>query len=268
VKITILDEIVRSKRTEVANARRRTPLELLQSRLASAAPVRDFRGAVAAGSRIRLIAEIKKASPSAQILRDDFDPVTIAQIYEDHGAACISVLTDAPYFQGRLDHLTLVHSSVQLPILRKDFVIDEYQVFEARAANADAVLLIAEILDDLTLSQLLDRSREMGMAALVEFHDEVNLARVIASGAGLVGINNRDLRNFRSDIERTLRLRDQIPPEVLVVSESGISTRREVERLQAAGICAILVGESLMRAPDIGLGVDELLGNPPRDRSG
>jgi indole-3-glycerol phosphate synthase len=266
--MTILDEIVHSKRTEVASARRRTPLALLQSQLASAAPVRDFRRAFAVGGVIQLIAEIKKASPSAQILRDDFDPATIAQIYEDHGAACISVLTDAPYFQGRLDHLTQVRSSVKLPVLRKDFVIDEYQVFEARAANADAVLLIAEVLDDEDLSRLVERTREMGMTALVEFHDEVNLPRVLASGADLVGVNNRDLRNFRSNIEHTLRLRDRIPPEVLIVSESGISTHREVEQLQAAGVCAILVGESLMRAPDIGLAVDKLLGNLPRARSG
>jgi indole-3-glycerol phosphate synthase len=267
VKITILDEIVCSKRHEVATARRRMPLEELQSQMKSAAPVRDFRSALAPGGAIRLIAEIKKASPSAQVLRRDFDPTEIARTYQEHGAACISVLTDAPYFQGCLDHLTQVHASVQIPILRKDFLIDEYQVFEARLAGADAILLIAEILDNAVLSRLLEQARELGMAGLVEFHDPVNLPRVLACGADLVGINNRDLRHFGTDIEHTLRLREQIPPDILIVSESGISTRRDVERLQAAGVGAILVGESLLRSPDIGSAVDRLLGNPPRHLS-
>jgi indole-3-glycerol phosphate synthase len=149
--------------------------------------------------------------------------------------------------------------------LRKDFLVDDYQVFEARLAGADAILLIAEILDDRTLCRLLIQARELGMAALVEFHDAVNLQRVLASGADLVGINNRDLRNFRTDIEHTLRLRDQIPADILIVSESGIVTRRDVERLEAAGVGAILVGETFMRAPDIGSAVDLLLGNTSHD---
>ena len=265
--MSILDEIVRSKRYEVAAARRRTPLQSLQSQLTRAAPVRDFRGVLALAGGTRLIAEIKKASPSAQNLRETFDPVEIAQTYQRHGAACVSVLTDAPYFQGCLDHLRQVRASVSLPVLRKDFVIDEYQVFEARAAGADAILLIAEILDNAALSRLLEQARELGMAALIEFHDAVNLPRVLAAGADLVGINNRNLSDFRTDIEHTLRLRDQIPPEVLIVSESGISNRRDVERLEAVGVSAILVGEALMRSPNIGVAVDELLGNPRSDQS-
>ena len=176
------------------------------------------------------------------------------------------MLTDAPYFQGHLSYLARVRASVAIPLLRKDFLIDEYQVVEARLAGADAILLIAEILDDEALATLLRRARALGMAALVELHDAANLPRVLAAGADLVGINNRDLRRFATDLEHTLRLRDRVPPGVVLVSESGIRTRRDVERLEAAGVSAILVGESLMRAPDIGLAVEQLLGlAPPGD---
>ena len=223
----------------------------------------DFRAALAPPGPIRLIAEIKKASPSAQVIRTDFDPVSIAETYQLHGAACLSVLTDTPFFQGHLTHLTQVRAKVAIPVLRKDFVVDEYQVVEARNAGADAVLLIAEILDDMTLVRLLERANALGMAALVEFHDVANLDRVLASGADLIGINNRDLNTFRTDLDHTLRLRDQIPREVVLISESGVRTRRDVERLEAAGISAILVGESLMRASNIGLAVDRLLGRSP-----
>jgi indole-3-glycerol phosphate synthase len=173
------------------------------------------------------------------------------------------VLTDAPYFQGHLSHLARIRASVAIPLLRKDFLIDEYQVVEARLAGADAILLIAEILDDDRMARLLARARGFGMAALVEFHDEDNLPRVLAAGADLVGINNRDLHRFVTDLERTLRLRDRIPPEVVLVSESGIRTRRDVERLEAAGVSAVLVGETLMRAADIGRAVEQLLGLVP-----
>jgi indole-3-glycerol phosphate synthase len=258
--MSILDEIVVSKRTEVAAARRRLPLEELEARLAVAPPVRDFRQALAGAGPIRLIAEIKKASPSAQVIRADFDPAAIARIYEENGAACVSVLTDTPYFQGHLEDLAQVRASVAIPCLRKDFLIDLYQVLEARSTGADAILLIAEILDDDTLFRLLEHARRLKMAALVEFHDAAQLPRVLASGADLVGINNRDLRHFGTDLDHTLRLRDQVPPEIVLVSESGIRTRDDVERLEAAGVSAILVGESLMRAPDIALGVRQLLG--------
>jgi indole-3-glycerol phosphate synthase len=262
--MTILDEIVASKQREVLAARQRLPLEELLVH-GPVPPVRDFRARLAQPGSIRLIAEIKKASPSAQVIRPHFDPVAIARVYQEHHAACLSVLTDTPFFQGRITDLTCVRTSVEIPLLRKDFMIDEYQLVEARAAGADAILLIAEILDDDLLHRLLERARDLGMSALVEFHDEANLSRVVASGADLIGINNRDLRHFRTDLEHTLRLRDQIPPEVIVVSESGIRTRRDVERLEAAGISAILVGESLMRADDIGLAVDRLLGLAPEE---
>jgi indole-3-glycerol phosphate synthase len=260
---TILDDIVTSKRREVAAARLRMPLEEMEVQAAAAPPVRDFRAALAGPGPIQLIAEVKKASPSAQVIRADFDPIAIARIYQAHGAACLSVLTDVPYFQGHLSYLARIRASVAIPLLRKDFIIDEYQVIEARLAGADAILLIAEILDDATLARLLERARGLGMSALVELHDEANLPRVLAAGADLVGINNRDLRRFVTDLEQTLRLRDRIPPEVALVSESGIRTRRDVERLEAAGISAILVGESLMRADDIGLAVERLLGLAP-----
>jgi len=263
MKTTILDEIVTAKRREVAAARRRIPVEELETQAAEAPPVRDFRAALAGSGPIQLIAEVKKASPSARLIRADFDPVAIARTYQEHGAACISVLTDAPYFQGHLSYLARVRASVVLPLLRKDFLIDEYQVVEARLAGADAILLIAEILDDATMAALLKRARLMGMSALVELHDAVNLPRVLDVGADLVGINNRDLRQFSTDIEHTLRLRDQIPSGIMVVSESGIRTPRDVERLEAAGVSAILVGESLMRAPDLGLAVERLLGLAP-----
>ncbi len=261
--MTILDEIVISKQAEVAAARCRLPLEKLEAQLAAAPPVRDFRAALAFPGPIRLIAEIKKASPSAQVIRHDFDPVTIAMTYQAHGATCMSVLTDAPYFQGDLTHLRRVRQSAIIPLLRKDFLIDEYQVVESRSAGADAVLLIAEILDDALISRLLQLARQLGMAALVEFHDAANLPRVLGLGADLIGINNRDLKHFGTDIEHTLRLRDQIPSDVVLVSESGIRTRHDVKRLQAAGISAILVGESLMHAPDIGLAMRQLLGLGP-----
>jgi indole-3-glycerol phosphate synthase len=261
--MTILDDIVISKRAQVTAARINCPLEELEQLAATAPQVRDFRTALAAPGSIRLIAEIKKASPSAQVIRSDFDPVSIAETYQLHGAACLSVLTDAPFFQGHLAHLTQVRAKVAIPVLRKDFLVDEYQVVEARNAGADAVLLIAEILDDRMLVRLLEQARRLGMAALVEFHDAANLDRVLASGADIIGINNRDLNTFRTDLDHTLRLRDQIPREVVLISESGVRTRRDVERLEAAGISAILVGESLMRASNIGLAVDRLLGRSP-----
>lgn len=263
---SILDEIVISKQREVATARKRMPLEELEAQAEEAPPVRDFRGALDVPGTVQLIAEVKKASPSVKVIREDFEPVSIARAYQDHGAACISVLTDAPYFQGHLSYLARIRASVAIPLLRKDFLIDEYQVAEARVAGADAILLIAEILDDATMARLLQRARDFGMAALVEFHDPANLPRVLAAGADLVGVNNRDLHTFTTDIDRTLRLRDQIPPEVLLVSESGIHNHAQVERLRAAGVSAILVGESLMRAPDIGRAVEDLLGTSTEER--
>ncbi len=257
---TILDEILATKRREMAAAKISRPESLLVEQLASAPAVRDFYAALAAPGPIKLIAEVKKASPSAKVIREDFEPVSIARTYQAHGAACLSVLTDVPYFQGHLSYLARIRAAVAIPLLRKDFIIDEYQVVEARLAGADAILLIAEILDDAQLSLLQARAWALGMAALVEFHDAANLPRVLDSGATLVGINNRDLSRFVSDLDHTFRLRDAVPPHVTLVSESGIRDRRDIERLEAAGVSAVLVGETLMRADDVGQAVEELLG--------
>ncbi|MDX2036784.1 MAG: indole-3-glycerol phosphate synthase TrpC [Isosphaeraceae bacterium] len=257
---TILDQIVETKKREVAAASARMPLEELADQARTAPPVRDFAAALAGRGPIRMIAEVKKASPSAGIIRADFEPISIAKTYQAHGAACLSVLTDVSYFQGHLSYLARIRAATAIPLLRKDFIIDEYQVVEARLAGADAILLIAEILDDDRLRSLRERAREWGMSTLVEFHDEANLDRVLASGAEIVGINNRNLHRFETDLDQTFRLRSRIPDSVLLVSESGIASRADVERLEAARVDAILVGETLMRSDDIGRAVEELLG--------
>lgn len=259
--MTILEKIVATKREEIARAKEEVPEEMLRERLAEAPPVRDFFGALAAGPPIRLIAEVKKASPSKGVIREDFDPVAIARIYESHGASCLSVLTDAPYFQGSLDYLARVRAAVRLPVLRKDFILDEYQVVEARAAGADAVLLIAECLDDTELRRLHDAVVALGMTPLVEIYEPDNLDRVLAVGARLIGINNRDLRTFTTDLDHTIRLGRHIPSDRLLVGESGIRSRADAARLESADVAAMLVGETLMASEDIGGAVDALLGN-------
>jgi indole-3-glycerol phosphate synthase len=258
--MTILDKIVATKRDEIALAKAAKPLEQLREELPLAPPPRDFLGALTAPGPIRLIAEVKKASPSKGVIRADFQPVAIAQSYERHGASCLSVLTDREYFQGSLDYLRQVRAAVALPVLRKDFIVDPYQVVEARAAGADAVLLIAECLDDGPLQSLHDLIVELGMTPLVELYEPQNLARVLGIGAKLIGINNRDLRTFEVDLEHTVRLKRGIPADRAVVGESGIRTRRDVERLEEAGVRAILVGETLMASDDLGAAVDRLLG--------
>jgi indole-3-glycerol phosphate synthase len=246
----ILEQIVASKRREIAAARERVPESDLERRAAAAAAVRDFRGALVRASGVAVIAEVKKASPSAGVLRPDFDPVAIARGYERGGASCISVLTDAPFFQGSLDDLRAVRAAVNLPVLRKDFVLERYQLLEARCAGADAVLLIAEILPGEALPVLLRQAGELGLQALVELYDRDNLARVLDAGATLVGVNNRDLRTFVTRLDHTLDVAAAVPPGVCLVSESGIRGRADVERLLAAGVRAVLVGETLMRSAD------------------
>jgi indole-3-glycerol phosphate synthase len=257
---TVLDRIVTSKRREIETARARVPESDLLMRLGSAPPVRDFRAALDVAGTVRFIAEVKRASPSAGLIRPDFDPVAIARTYADHGAACVSVLTDEPFFQGHLSYLAQVRAAVSPPVLRKDFILDRYQLLEARAAGADAVLLIAEILDDESLRSLFRQAHDLGMQCLVELYDADNLPRVLGAGARLVGVNNRDLRTFVTRLEHTLDLAARVPPDCCLVSESGIRTRADVLRLQEAGVRAVLVGETLMRAPDIGAKLDELRG--------
>jgi indole-3-glycerol phosphate synthase len=257
---TILEKIVASKREEIARAKSLLPPVELRARLSDAPRVRDFFGALAAGGEIKLIAEVKKASPSKGIIRADFDPVAIAKVYEAHGATCLSVLTDEQYFQGNLEYLSMIRQTVSIPVLRKDFILDTYQLVEARVAGADAVLLIAECLDDCNLRKLHNEAIELGMTPLVEFYEPENLERVLAAGASLIGVNNRDLRTFQVDLDHTIRMREKVPLDCVFIGESGIETRADALRLQSAGVDAMLVGESLMREPDIGFAVDRLLG--------
>lgn len=257
---SVLEKIVAAKRLEIAAAKQAQSEAALEELAAAAPPPRNFFAALSAPGPIRLIAEVKKASPSRGLIRADFHPVEIGQTYERHGASCLSVLTDAPFFQGSLQDLRDVRAAVKIPVLRKDFILDRYQLLEARAAGADAVLLIAECLDDCNLRKLHNEAVALGMSPLVELYEPDNLQRVFDAGATLIGINNRDLHTFETDLEHTLRLRDRIPDECVLVSESGIRTRADVERLAAAGVDAILVGETLMSNPDIGQAVDTLLG--------
>lgn len=256
---TVLDDIVAHKRLEVAAAQQRRSPADLESALAEAPEVRCFRSALAGGPAPGLIAEVKKASPSAGIIRPDFAPVQIAQTYEAAGAQCLSVLTDEKYFQGHLDYLREIRREVQIPVMRKEFVIDRYQILEARAAGADCVLLIAECLDDGQLEDLYGYIRELGMEALIELYDRENLARVLRTGARLIGINNRDLRTFKTSLEHTFELMKDVPDNVLLVSESGIRTYDDILRLREAGVGGVLVGESLMRQPDIATAVRSLM---------
>ncbi|MEM6798225.1 MAG: indole-3-glycerol phosphate synthase TrpC [Planctomycetota bacterium] len=256
---TILDKIVATKRTEIEQAKAARPEADLRAMIADTSPPRDFFGALSRDG-IQLIAEVKKASPSAGLIREDFDPVAIARTYEGHGAACISVLTDEHYFQGRLDFLRDVRSAVGIPCLRKDFILDTHQLLEARAVGADAVLLIAECLAPAELARLHAEAVELGLTPLVELYEPENLPAVFDAGAKLIGVNNRDLRTFEVDLNHTIELRQQVPNQCVLVGESGIKTHADVQRLAAAGVDAILVGESLMREPDIGAAVKALMG--------
>ncbi len=271
--MTILDTIVQEKQAEVAKLpRQKISVHELKAALDARGGRRDFLAALRsprAGS-VALIAEVKKASPSAGIIRPDFDPVRIALEYERAGASCLSVLTDQKFFQGSLDYLKQIRQAVQLPLLRKDFIIDERQLLEAVHWGADAVLLIAAILTDAQLGDFHALATEAGLSALVEVHNEAELDRVLAAGARLVGVNNRDLKTFKVDLATTERLARRLSactppgrPAPLLVAESGIHTAADVQRLAACGAGAILVGESLMREKDMGAKIAELLGSVP-----
>jgi indole-3-glycerol phosphate synthase len=256
---TILDRIMAHKAEEVAAAKPRVPEAELRAKLADAPPPRDFIGALRRDT-VALIAEVKKASPSKGIFVENFDHLDIANTYFQNGAAAISVLTDEQFFQGHLDYLRQIGVAVNLPVLRKEFVIDPYQIIEARTAGADAVLLIVACLDDAQLSDLRAQIVELGMAALVEVHDEAELERALAIQPKLIGVNNRDLRNFQVDLQTTIRLAALCPPEITLVGESGIHTTDDVKTLAEAGVHAILVGESLILANDRAAKVRELSG--------
>ena len=256
----VLDKIVEKKWQEVEAAKERISVESLREQLATAPPVRDFFAAIESDPHVSLIAEVKKASPSKGLIRADFHPVEIAKTYELFGATCISVLTDESFFQGHLDYLRDVRQAVRIPVLRKDFILDSYQLVEARVAGADAVLLIAECLDDCNLRKLHNEAIELGMTPLVEFYEPANCIRVLEAGATLIGINNRDLRTFETDLQHTVRLRKEIPDDCLVVGESCIHSHQDLQLLAAANVNAILVGEHLMSNVDIGQAVTNLLG--------
>lgn len=258
----ILARILDSKRQEVALARQNLPLETLRSEAESTDPTQDFWSALQPGGQrgTRVITEIKKASPSAGVIRPDFDPLAIAATYTGHGAAAISVLTDKPFFQGDLAVLKAVRQQVSLPLLRKDFILDAYQLYEARSHGADAILLIAAALEVPVLTDLAALSRELGMEPLVEVHTAAELEKALSCQCRLIGINNRDLHTFQTDVATTLDLLPRVPSGHRVVSESGIRDRATIKRLESHGVAAFLVGESLMREPDIGAKLDQLRG--------
>jgi indole-3-glycerol phosphate synthase len=264
----ILNRIVAAKRDEVAAARSKIPLAAMRADAESRVLTRDFEGAlrrkIAAGQSA-VIAEIKKASPSKGMLRADFIPADIAQSYAEGdgktSAACLSVLTDRQFFQGQPDYLKQARASCELPVLRKDFMIDPYQVYESRAMGADCILLIAACLDDAQLAELEAVARSLDMAVLVEVHDRAELARALKLKTSLVGINNRDLHTFEVSLDTTLGMRGDIPADRLLITESGISDKQGVRRMREAGVNAFLVGEAFMRAPEPGLALAELFGD-------
>jgi indole-3-glycerol phosphate synthase len=255
--VTILERIVGVKRTEIAAAKERTPLHSIEAQARSASPVRDFVGALRAKSPA-VIAEIKKASPSRGVLRENFDPAAIARSYERAGAACLSVLTDAQFFRGSLADLAAARGSCALPVLRKDFVVDPYQVLEARAAGADCILLIAACLSKDEMRELERVAQRLGMAVLVEVHDAGELETALTLETPLIGVNNRNLKTFDTTLDTTLGLLPRIPPERIVVTESGILSPADVQRMRNAGVRVFLVGEAFMRSADPGAGLIRL----------
>ena len=268
--MSILDQILDTKRAEVAQAKSHAPVEELKAKIAGLDRPRNFFQAITTpGAKpLNLIAEVKKASPSAGVIVADFDPIAIAGAYATAGADAISVLTDEKYFQGKLADLVAVREAIDLPVLRKDFVIDAYQVYESRAAGADAVLLIAECLETSQLIDLQILATELNMTCLIEVHDLDNLMRVRDHVIGfphrsysLLGINNRDLRTFRTDLGTTLRMCELVADRRVLVSESGIKTAQDIRKLADAGVTAVLIGESLERSGDIAGKIRELFGS-------
>jgi len=256
----ILDEIIKNKSEELREAKQRIPLAGMK-RIALRQP--DALSLVDSlkSDRVHVIAEIKRSSPSRGVIRENFDPVEIANIYAANGATAISVLTESKYFSGKLDYLSEIKKAIQarVPILRKDFIIDPYQIYESKAAGADAILLIVAILDPATFNELLQLSHEIGLCCLVETHTESEIFTALNGNACIIGINNRDLSTFTIDINTTIRLRPLIPEGHIVVSESGIKTRKDIEMLHRHGVNAMLIGERLMSAPDIAMELRGLL---------
>ena len=260
----ILKTILAHKREEVAAAKGHTSIQELAGRISDLEDTargfeRHLREAAATGWTA-IIAEVKKGSPSKGLIREDFDPLEIAEIYQDNGATCLSVLTEERFFMGSLRYLALIREQVGLPLLRKDFIFDPFQVYEARAAGADAILLIAAMLDPQQIVDLAGLANELHLDVLLEVHDELEMEVACGTDIGLIGVNNRNLRTFVTDLGTTARLAKMLPPDRLLVSESGINSRTDIERLQADGAHAFLIGEAMMREADIGAKLQELLG--------
>ena len=253
-----LQKILESKKREIAGQKIMLPLSILKRRLAGVPASRDFEGALRSRA-CALIAEVKRSSPSKGRIREDFEPVAIARIYAENGAAAASVITERRFFEGEASFLSDIRKSVQIPLLRKDFIIDSYQIYESRLLGADAVLLIARILEASRLRDFIILSSELGLSSLVEVHDETDLEKAVSAGARLIGINNRDLSTFSTDLKVSLRLAPLAPPEALVISESGIRSGGDIKTLMSAGIRSFLVGEILMRERDVAGKMKELL---------
>jgi len=254
----MLNKIIAEKREEVEQRKRRLSISTLKERIAQRKAPLDFASALS-GDGTHLIAEVKRASPSRGILCPNFNPVALAKTYANGGAVAISVLTEVNYFKGNLDHLAAIREEVGLPLLRKDFIFDQYQVYESRAYGADALLLIVAILSQKQLKELLSLSRNLGLSCLVEVHNEDEVERALSSSAKIIGINNRNLNTFKVDINTTRRLRSLIPKDRIMVSESGISNRSDVEKLKKWGVNTVLVGEALVTADDIPAKMKELI---------
>jgi len=255
---TCLGEIVRERYRRIGEARERTPFESLKQRAESRSERRDFAAALSRGP-LRVIAELKRASPSRGIIRQDYQPAEIARSYEAAGASALSVLTEERYFLGSLDDFATARGAVRLPVLRKDFILDEYQIYESVAAGADALLLIVAALSDEDLRGFLEICQSLRVAALVEIHDQFELERALHAGARIIGVNNRDLKTLEVDLEVSYRVRPGIPTDITAVSESGIKTREDLRRVREAGYQAVLIGEKFMATPDPGGALREML---------
>jgi len=257
--VKFLEEILEHKRRQVEKAEERLPKDEIE-KIVTVTKKKDFKGAISKAKDINLIAELKKASPSHGVLRHEYDPKEIAKIYAENGAAAISVLTEEKYFRGNLVHLNIAREAGGLPVLRKDFIISEYQVYESALANADAILLIASILDKGMLRGLYNEAKSLGMDVMVEVHNQRDLEKTLGTAAEIIGINNRDLTTFEIDLNTTLELAPKIPQDKIIVSESGIKDFEDVKRIKERGVKAVLVGEAFMQSDDIAAEIKRIMG--------